>query len=256
MKKCLITKKTENLNTSVTVNTEIGKITIWISDDAPDITLNNIKNQVNELISSAKEIADTFNFDLSQAINKGGVMQIGEPDQPSFRQQPVNQQSIRQQPVKQQTSTQKPSFRNQEIPIRNSVQAATRNTKNITINQNRDIQNTNDPYFDDSDITDHNTDIINEQLSNKPLAKESVVVVSPTGNTFELPTKIIDEYGETSITVDPEAANRFNHRLKNMNSSDSFSDYSRVKKCPLCRGTCKIDNNTCPKCKGDGNIYC
>lgn len=262
MKKCLITKKTENLNTSVTVNTEIGKITVWISDDSMDVTITDIKKQVDELLASAKEIADTFNFDLSQAINKGGVLQVGEPQEKSFRE-------VKQQPATTSRPSaiqqNKPTLRPQEIPIKNNLQAAIRGSKDsIKSIQNNPVKNevmaldaNDDIYIDNGDnIVDDGP--ISESIGPTGLTdrdKKPTLVTSPNGRQFELPTKIVDDLGETTISIDPNAEARFNARLKNLSVSDSYASYDRVKSCGFCRGKGVINSKACEKCKGDGSIY-
>lgn len=250
MKKCLFTKSTENINTAVTVTTELGPVTVYLSDEVLDKTLKEVADEISSLVVQAKQLADTFGFDLNEAISKGGMLSIGaqqaqiqqpvrqEPE--SFRRQPIQQQPINQpqQPPRPRNPSSPVTLREQPIPIKNNLQAAMAKRppqQRMPARQSRppepviienevggmDMFNGDSPYGD-SPYNDINT--INEGLSESGLVAPVVPgskkqqlqrVTTPSGATFDIPSVISDETGTTNITINTKfGAQELERRMK------------------------------------------
>jgi hypothetical protein len=293
MKKCLFTKSTENINTAVTLTTELGPVTVYLSDDVLDKTLKEIAAEVSSLVVQARQLADTFGFDLIEAIGKGGMLSIGEQNAPV--QQPVRQeqnsfrrQSIQPTPIQQPTIQQPPrprstsapvTLREQPIPIKNSMQAAmakrppnsaARPSKppQAQIIENEvgglDLLNGDSPYGDSP-----YGDAINEGVSESSFVAPVVPnnkkqqlqrVTTPSGVTFEIPSVINDETGTTNITINTKfGSEQLEKRMRQVDQASkqgqivSTAEYN-IKECGFCKGKCNINSKPCPKCNGEGTV--
>lgn len=287
MKKCLFTKSIDNINTAVTVTTELGQVTVYLSDEVLNKTLKEVTDEINSLVIQAKQLADTFGFDLNEAINKGGMLSIGaqaptqqpvRQEQESFRRQTI------QQPTQFTTQNQKSSnsmvtLRDQPIPIKNNMQAALvkkssngQNFKQSRHSEAQIVENETNMFNDDSIYNDSpygNIDSINEGLSEPglvlPLVSESKKqqlqrVTTPSGAQFDIPSVITDETGTTNITINTKfGAKELEKRMKQIDEATkqgqivSTAGYNIVK-CNFCKGKRIINEKPCPKCLGEGEI--
>lgn len=238
MNKCLFSKSTDNVNTSVIVKCSLGYVTVHISDEFLNKTLVEVKTEVSSLVVQAENLATMFGFNLIESISKGGMMSISDT-LPSSVQPPAQIQSSIQSPVQVQPLAQ-PQLR----PV-NIIQQPLEQRPHV----DRVAQ-------------------INENVEpNKHVVKQ--IVQSPHGRTFELDNQINDEHGSTVIVIDTESETAFNEKLrrdiaaaKNGQDGSSFKDGYGVdfQQCKLCydrktgQSTGKTNGNICPKCKGSGEI--
>lgn len=295
MKKCLFTKSTDNLNTVVTITTDLGPVTVYLSDEVLDKTLREVSTELTSLIENAKNLAETFNFDLIEAINKGGVMSMGsqqpavsqpvyQAPQESFRrpiQQPIQQQPV-QQPPRQRSTGAPIVLRNQEIPVKNSLQAAMakKSPGQQTVRQppkppqSQIIENEMDamgallngdtamdnPYMDYDSISESVSAPLVSPIV--PGNKKQVLqrVQTPTGRVFDIPASISDENGTTEITINTKNSSaEFEKKRKQIDEASrngrvvSTNGYNE-KVCPFCKGKRKINEQPCPKCAGEGTV--
>lgn len=293
MKKCLFTKSTENLNTVVTITTDIGPVTVYLSDEVLDKTLKEVSTELTSLIANAKNLAETFGFDLMDAIAKGGMMSMGgqqpviqhpvyQAPQESFRQsvqQPI-QQPI-QQPARPRNTGAPIVLRNQEIPIKNNLQAAMakKNPGQQTTRQQRppqtqiveneigasgamlnDYIDMDNPYHDDNSTI---SESISKSLINQVVVDKKQVlqrVQTPTGRVFDIPASISDANGTTEITINTKnSAAEFEKKRKRIDEASkagqviSTNGYNE-KTCPFCKGKQRINGEVCPKCNGEGSV--
>ena len=257
-KKCLFTKATENVNTSVILKSDLGPITVHIHDDELGKTLAEISEQVTTMVGQARELADTFGFDLEEAISKGGMMTIGDP---SAAPAPAAQKL----PYPTAVVPSPGGLRMQEIPPRPEPEG---------------IHQENSDGSPDSEVLPEASPVPQEAVvaESAPAApalppvapgeKREVKkkVVSPTGRQFEIPESLVDETGETTVMIDTEAEKAFNdswERQKHDKVSDnSYKDSYGVRfiNCKLCvdnktrAPTGRVNGQPCPKCKGAGEI--
>jgi len=284
MKKCLFTKSTENLNTAVTVTTELGPVTVYLSDGVLDKTIKEVTDEISSIVIQAQQFADTFGFNLIDAISKGGMLNIGaeQPIQQQVRQEP---DSFRKQSTQQsngsKSSSSPTTLRTQPIPIKNNMQAAMANKLSTGVRSTRPAPaqiieneidamsaisgniNNDNPYFNDGD------DIINEETINPnyvapitPHNKKQQLqrVTTPSGATFDIPSLISDETGTTNISINTAVTSeQFDKKMRQIEEASkaghvvSMAAYT-VKKCGFCKGAAIINDQPCPKCKGEGSI--
>lgn len=252
-KKCLFSKSTENLNTSVTVQCSLGLVTVCICDDELGKTLAEVSEAVTKLVAQAEELAETFGFDLEEAIAKGGVMTIGGP---------AKTQAV-PAPAARAASPVAPTMRMQEIPQR------------VSVDEEEEEENSGgapEAVAPPQAIPVSQTPIPPAPIVEgvKPGEKVQVKkrVQSPNGRQFELPERTIDSTGETIIAIDTNSEKAFNDQWdkmkrdgKNNGAVDtSYGDgYSiQFMPCKLCMkggtSTGKVSGQTCPKCKGAGEV--
>ena len=251
-KKCLISENTENLNTSVTVQCSLGPITVCICDDELDKTLTEVSEAVTKLVTQAEELAETFGFDLEEAIAKGGLMTIGGPEKT-----PATPAARAAVPAPQ-------TMRMQEIPQR--------------VSEDEEMEEEASEGFPEEGEVQAVAVVPPAQVSVAPPIVESVTpgekiqvkqrIKSPNGRQFELPERTVDETGETIIAIDTASEQRFNDNWEKMKREgknngavdQSYGDSYSVQfmPCKLCmKGgspTGKVSGQTCPKCKGAGEI--
>ena len=171
-------------------------------------------------------------------------------------------------------------LRNQEIPIKNNLQAAMakKNPGQQTTRQSpkssqiieNEINNMDSVYNDviDMDGPYGGSDTINESIS-KPLINPTVTgnkkqvlqrVQTPNGRVFDLPAFISDDNGVTEITINTKnSAAEFEKKRKRTDEASkagqvvSTNGYNE-KTCPFCRGKQRINDAACPKCNGEGTV--
>lgn len=74
IKKCLFTQSTDNVNTSVIVDTDIGPVTVHVCDAETGKTIAEVVTAVEELMNQARTLADTFGFDFTKAMAQSDVI--------------------------------------------------------------------------------------------------------------------------------------------------------------------------------------
>ena len=255
-KKCLFSKATEELNTSVTVQCSLGPITVAICDDELGRSLAEVRDAVVKLVTQAEELAETFGFDLEEAIAKGGMMTIGGPTDngPIPAAQPV--------PAAPVASPGPVTMRMQQIPSRNGEDEEDQEEASEGASEGAPVQ-----AVAVSTPAPARTPIVE---SVKPGEKVQVKqrVQSPTGRQFELPERTVDETGETIIAIDTNSEKAFNDNWERMKRDgknngavdQSFGDgYSvQFNPCKLCMKngtpTGQVSGQKCPKCNGAGEV--
>lgn len=244
-KKCLFTKSTENVNTSVIVDTELGPITVHICDSELGKTLTEVNRAAGELISQAKTLAETFGFDLREAISKGGMITIGNSSSSVGAVPNVSSPSSRTQPM-----------RMQEIPKR-SAEFEDDATESFEA-----VEMVPAPVVEQTVQESVSALAPGEKIS------KNVRVQSPHGRQFELPERLVDETGETSIVIDTESEAAFRRKMeqdKKAHEAGKLTAYqdgytTRFIPCKMCvdrrtkMPTGRINGQPCPKCKGATEI--
>ena len=250
-KKCLFSKSTENLNTSVTVQCSLGPVTVSICDDELNKSLSDVSEAVTKLVSQAEELAETFGFDLEEAIAKGGMMTIGGPEKvqpapaaPASPVAPPAPGTMRMQeiPRKVREDQEDEEGASEGFPEAQAVQAA--------------VPAPSQPAP------------IMEAVAAGEKVQVKKRVQSPNGRQFELPERTVDSTGETIIAIDTNSEKAFNDQWDRMKREGkdfgavdtSYGDgYSiQFMPCKLCMkggtSTGKVSGQTCPKCKGAGEV--
>jgi hypothetical protein len=219
--KCLFNKSTENVNTKIMVKTELGNLSVYVSDKELVRPISDVYKTVDELLLSMKSISDAFGIDMKSTLSNSDIISINENNTVS------------------QNATSKIQHRNVDVP----PARMTKNVKNI------------EEYADDL-----GDEIIEENVLNSE-AENEVVVTSPNGRNFSIPTKIKDDSGDTTIVIDTESEtnyNRINQSIENKSYKDGYA--VRFVDCKLCFdnkskfSTGKVGGKVCPKCKGTGEI--
>jgi len=243
-KKCLFSKTTENVNTSVIVNCGLGPVTVHVSDNELTRTLVEVTQAVETLVEQAQSLAETFGFDLEEAITKGGMMSLGAPTPVASTPVPVVSRpsggvpQMTMQPIPSKT----PEFQESEEEASGVASIATPSASNA-----RPIQ---------------------ESVAVAPgekLEKKSLIQ-TPHGRQLVLPERIIDETGETTVVIDTESEKNFNQQWERQKADKSggpsYKDSYGVefRPCKLCvdpktkTPTGRVNGQPCPKCKGAAEV--
>jgi hypothetical protein len=261
-KKCLFSKSTENLNTSVTVECSLGPITVCICDEELHRPLSEVSEGVTKLIEQAEELAETFGFDLEEAIAKGGMMTIGGPDKGQPKGNEVPLPDARVSPV---ASPSPGGMRMQEIPQRVPEVEEIEGEASETPSEAPPAQAVAAPVRSAPPAT---SPVIQEAVAAGEKVQVKKRVQSPNGRQFELPERTVDETGETVIAIDTQSEKKFNDQWERMvregkdqgSTGASYKDGYGVQfmPCKLCvkngTPTGVVSGQTCPKCKGAGEI--
>lgn len=254
-KKCLFSKSTENLNTSVTVECSLGPITVVICDEELHRPISDVSEGVVKLITQAEELAETFGFDLEEAIAKGGMMTIGGP------------QKVTPAPTAPVASFSPGTMRMQEIPQRVPEVEEIEGEASEELSEDTEASMTQTVAVE-AQPTPPAQPIQEAVAAPGEKIKVNKRVQSPNGRQFDLPERTVDENGETFISIDTESEKNFNDQWERMQregknqgaANTSYKDGYSVQfmPCKLCTKngtpTGKVSGKPCPKCKGAGEI--
>lgn len=230
MRKCLFTKKTENVNTSVTIDTEMGHVTVYVSDDQIDKSISDIKTAVDELISKAKEFADTLGVDLQEMMERGGIIQTNKQMVAVVPSQPVAANVV-QQP-RPAVSVASPGPQTQQ-----STQMAVQHQDTVR----NDLENVSE-----------SADVPVPAAGSKNMN----VIKSPGGRTFSIPQVMSDAHGRTVFSINQNRVDIDTNTSRRDVNETSYQNGYGVKfiPCKLCvRGgvsTGSVNGDICPKCQG------
>jgi len=231
-KKCLFDKSEEHCNTAITLESKLGPVTVYVSDNHLHKTLVEVKEAFEALLTQAQDLADTFGFDLEEAINKGGIMKIGSATTDPL---PKNTSPL--------VSSASQGMRQQAIPPKASSpsEGSEKPSGDVAI-LGSPIYNPEAPMVDSIEEA--------RQLENN---KSTHRVTTPNGRTFDVPDGIMIN------TLDSEK--EFNARMKRdaqktlEGNPTSYSNY-RTRKCPMCKGNGFMsDKSVCQKCKGEAILH-
>lgn len=231
----MFSKSVDNVNTKIILKTEFGPMTVHLADDQLGRPVSEVYDMVNNLLDGAKSLSDAFGIDIMAALAKNDFISLdsSEPETPAEVGGKITQSSPSQSAV--------------NVPVKRPVQQ-------LRVPSNRPAER---------------LAVVNESVEAdgvqpqtfRQLDVEKVVVTSPNGRNFEIPTKIIDETGDTTIAIDVNSKSnydRINSRIENNSFKDGYN--VQFSPCKLCydrktnTSTGKTNGKTCPKCSGSGEI--
>lgn len=222
----MFSKSTENINTKIIVSTELGKLTVHISDDEIHMSISDVYSTVNDLLNGMKNISDAFGIDIKSALSSSDIMSLHtDADIKSNIDGRLVEKSI----------------------VPKSIAPKSEIIKQNELNSKNDLH---DGGVDDLDSFQETQKII-----------DKVNVTSPNGRNFQLPTQIKDSSGDTTITIDTKSAENFERINKNIENASYKDGYgAKFVPCKLCfenktkQSTGYIRGKQCPKCGGSGEM--
>lgn len=219
--KCLFSKSADSINTAIIVTTELGKLTIHISDTELNRPISDVYDTVNDLLNGMKNISDAFGIDIKSALSNSDLMSLST-DESTKETESINKKESRPRIAKQNNDSQKQESINQDDDGGEDDVESFRKTQKIA---------------------------------------ENVSVTSPNGRNFQVPTKIKDATGDTTITIDTKSAENFQRINKNIEHNSYADGYNiEFRQCKLCydnkskTSTGYVRGVTCSKCGGSGEI--
>lgn len=169
-----------------------------------------------------KQISDAFGIDIKSALSNSDVMSLSQ----------------------------------EELPV-NNTQVVVRSEPNVKVTE-QNIRKQKQEILPQIGEGGEN-DIEYFRKTQKVI--DNVNVTSPNGRNFQVPTKIKDVSGDTTITIDTKSADNYARFNKNIEQNSYKDGYNvEFRQCKLCydhktkTSSGYVKGEMCPKCGGSGEI--
>jgi len=249
-KQCVYCESSENLNTSLSVTLEDGtKVTVDICDEhAEEATIKSAREAYEAKQEKIKEVMEMAKkLGLSVSDTPGGVAVVQPSALTPQQKPPVTESKKAPDALDPNSPDVISTSRIDGAPGMVSVGGA---TDLGPVESHQSLQS--------SDLQDKLPDDVRDG------AVQMGVVEGREGQPLAIQRKRVDGTGTTRVAIiksedDRKLQDRFK-RMADDSMQDRTPDFARqgyaktMTNCPVCRGDCEVNGDTCPKCKGAGQI--